>query len=97
VAASEARGTAYYIAADHLSYALLLHLCAEPDEARRHLEIGHSVGRSIDNELLEFVYRLFSAYIALDAKRGEQAIEDLTQAMRIGRRRGYMHFIIFPP
>jgi ATP/maltotriose-dependent transcriptional regulator MalT len=97
VAASEARGTAYYIGADHLSYALLLQLCAQPDEARRHLKIGHSTGRSIGNDLIGFVYHLFSAHSALEGNQREAALEHLTQAMQIGRHRGYMHFLVFPP
>jgi hypothetical protein len=97
VAASEARGTPYYIAADHLGYGLLLHLCRRSEEAQQHLELGREVGASIHTPLIEFVYRLFSAYVAKDLKRDEQSLEHLRHAMCIGRHHGHMHFLFFPP
>jgi hypothetical protein len=97
VGASQARGTPYYIAADNLGYGLLLHLCGRPQDGRRHLEVGHEVGASIRNPLLEFVYRLFSACLAKDQERHDHALAELALAMQIGRDHGYMHFLFFPP
>jgi hypothetical protein len=96
VTASEARGTEYYIATDRLGLGLLLHLCGETGEALTHLEAGRKVGAAIKNKLIEFVFQLFSAYIA--AGLGEQATarDHLVIAMRLGRKYGYMHFIFFP-
>lgn len=97
VAASEARGTPYYIAADNLGYGLLLHLCGKAKEASRHLELGRKVGAGIKNPLIEYVYQLFSAYVALDSGGGDKAHAHLANGMRIGRQHGYMHFFFFPP
>ena len=70
VAASEARGTPYYIAVDNLGFGLLLHLCGRTSEAQLHLDLGRAVGAGIENLLIEYAYQLFSAYVALDL--GEQ-------------------------
>jgi LuxR family transcriptional regulator, maltose regulon positive regulatory protein len=97
VAASEARGTGYFIAVDNLGYGLLLHLCGDSDAARRHLDIGRSVGASIRNALIEFAYQLFSAYLALDSREHDKLLHHLKRAMEMGREHGYMHFFYFPP
>jgi LuxR family maltose regulon positive regulatory protein len=97
VAASEARGTAYYIASDNLGLGLLLHLCGNTDEALRHLELGRSVGTGIKNPLIEYVYHLFSACIASDLGEAAGARAHLATGMRLGRQQGYMHFLFFPP
>jgi ATP/maltotriose-dependent transcriptional regulator MalT len=97
VAASQARGTLYYIAVDTLGFALLLHLCGKTSEARRHLEIGRGIGADIRNPLIEYAYHLFSAYIALDSGEQEKAREHLLIGLPLGRQHGYMHFFFFPP
>jgi tetratricopeptide (TPR) repeat protein len=95
--ASEARGTAYYIAVDHLGLGLLLQLCGKVIEARRHLELGREVGNGIGNILIEYAYQLFSAFVALDLGDDKKAHEHLASGMRLGREQGYMHFFFFPP
>ena len=97
LAASEARGTPYYIATDNLGFGLLLHLCGRSSEALSHLELGRRVGSEIRNPLIEYAYCLFSAYIALDLGTEEEARGHLLNAMRLGREHGYMHFFYFPP
>ena len=97
VAASEARGTPYYIATDNLGYGLLLHLCGRSSEALRHLDLGRRVGTDIGNFLIEYAYHLFSALVALDLHREDEAREHLVNGMRLGRQYGYMHFFFFPP
>jgi hypothetical protein len=97
VAASEARGTPYYIATDNLGFGLLLHLCGRSSEAFRHLELGRRVGIGIGNSLIEYAYHLFCAYVALDLCRKDAARDHLASGMRLGRQHGYMHFFFFPP
>jgi hypothetical protein len=97
VAASEARGTPYYIAVDNLGFALLLHLCGKTSEARRHLEIGRRIGVDISNPLIEYGYHLFSAYVALDSGEEHKARDHLVSGLPLGRQHGYMHFFFFPP
>lgn len=97
VAASEARGTPYYIATDNVGFGLLQHLCGRSSEAVRHLELGRRVGRDIGNTSIEYAYHLFSAHVALDLRKEAEAREHLTSGMRIGRQHGHMHFFFFPP
>jgi hypothetical protein len=97
VAASEARGTPYYIAVDNLGFGLLLHLCGRSVEAIRHLELGRRVGQDIQNSLIEYAYLLFSAHLSLDFGRDSEARLHLEKAMRLGHQHGYMHFFFFPP
>ena len=95
-AASQAHCAPYFIAAYHLGFGLLLSLCGKTSEARQQLELGRAVGQSIQNLLIEDVYHLFSAYVALGL--GERAIaeEHVAIGMRLGRQYGYMHFFFFP-
>lgn len=97
VAASEARGTPYYIAVDNLGFGLLLHLCGRSREAARHLELGRKVGADIENPLIEYAFHLFSAYVELESGAHSKARVHLASGMRIGRQHGYMHFFFFPP
>ncbi|PTR13652.1 transcriptional regulator [Nitrosospira sp. Nsp2] len=97
VAASEARGTPYYIAVDNLGFGLLLHLCGRNNEALLYLKIGRRVGASIKNPLIEYAYQLFSAFVALDAYGKNHVLYHLANGMRLGRQHGYMHFFFFPP
>jgi ATP/maltotriose-dependent transcriptional regulator MalT len=97
VVASEARGAPYYIATDNLGYGLLLHLCGRTSEAVRYLDLGRRVGRDIGNCVIEYAFLLFSAHIALDLHREDEAREHLASGMRLGRQHGYMHFFFFPP
>jgi LuxR family maltose regulon positive regulatory protein len=93
----ETKGAPYFIAAFHLGFALLFHVCGKGDEAANHLTLGRAVGASIANKLIEYVYQLFSAYIAFDKGNSKEAMEHLRQGMRLGREHGYMHFFFFPP
>jgi len=97
VAASDARGTSYYIATDNLGFGLLLHLCGKTTEALEHLEIAHRIGVAIENHLIEYAYHLFSAYVALDSGKQDKACDHLASGMRLGREHTYMHFFFFPP
>ena len=96
-AASEARGTDYFVAVDHLGLGLLLQLCHEPEEARQQLEVGRRIGASINNPLIEFAYHLFSAHLLLQTGEEGKVFDHLSRGMQIGRERGYMHFFYFPP
>ena len=97
VAASDARGTFYYIATDNLGFGLLLHLCGKTAEALEHLAIAHRIGLAIENDLIEYAYHLFSAYVALDSDKQDKARFHLASGMRLGRQHTYMHFFFFPP
>ena len=97
LASSEERGTPYYIAVDNLGFGLLLHLCGNTSDAQMHLERARQVGASIKNPLIEYIYHLFSAYVALDLKQEDQGRDHLVSGMRLGRQHGYMHFFFFPP
>jgi hypothetical protein len=94
---TEAKGAPYFIAVWHLGYGLMLHLCGRPEEALRHLQTGRAVGEDIANQLIEYIYQLFSAYAAFDQHREHEAIGHLRQGMRLGQEHGYMHFFFFPP
>lgn len=96
LAASEARGTPYYIALDNLGFGLLLHLCGKTAEGQKHLAAGREIGIVIRNPLIEYGWRLFSAQIALDLGQHRQAREHVECAMGIGRQHGYMHLCFFP-
>ena len=96
-AASEARGAPYFIAADHLGCGLLFFLCGRTSEALRHLELGRKVGSSIKNPVFEYVYQLFSAYVAFGLHDEDKARDHLAIGMRLGCKHGYMHFLFFPP
>jgi LuxR family maltose regulon positive regulatory protein len=97
VAASEARGVPYYIAVDNLGFGLLLHLCGRNSEALLYLKIGRRVGASIKNPLIEYIYQLFSAFVAVDTVGKNHALCHLVSGMHLGRQHGYMHFFFFPP
>jgi hypothetical protein len=97
VAASEARGIAYYIAVDNLGLGLLLHLCGETGEALSCLQLGRRVGTDIDNPLIAYAYHLFSAFVASDSGAEAEWRAHLATGMQIGRQRNYMHFFFFPP
>jgi LuxR family transcriptional regulator, maltose regulon positive regulatory protein len=97
LAISEARGTAYHVAVDHLGLGLLLHLCGESHEAIGHLETARAIGAEIRNLLIEFAYRLFAAYVALSSGDEANARGHLEAGMALGRQKGYMHFFFFPP
>ena len=90
------KGAPYFIAAWQLGYGLMLHLCGRP-EASHHLQTGRAVGESIANRLIEYVYQLFSAYVAFDQHREHEALAHLREGMRLGQEHGYMHFFFFPP
>jgi len=75
----------------------LLHLCGKTTEALEHLEIAHRIGVAIENDLIEYAYHLFSAYVALDSGTQEKALYYLASGMRLGRQHTYMHFFFFPP
>lgn len=95
--ASDTQCAPYFIATYHLGFGLLLFLCGKASEARRQLEFGRTVGNSIQNLLIDYVYHLFSAYLALGSGEDEKAREHLVIGMRLGREHGYMHFFFFPP
>lgn len=90
------KGVPYFMAAWQLGYGLMLHLCGRP-EASHHLQTGRAVGESIANRLIEYIYQLFSAYVAFDQRREEEALAHLHQGMLLGQKHGYMHFFFFPP
>ncbi|MDP1682875.1 MAG: hypothetical protein Q8L39_14030 [Burkholderiales bacterium] len=94
---TEAKGAPYFIAVWRLGYGLMLHLCGRSEEALHHLQAGRAVGESIANRLIEYVYQLFSAYVAFDQHREHEALAHLRQGMRLGQEHGYMHFFFFPP
>ena len=93
----ETKGVPYFIAAFHLGFALVFHLCGKRDEALHHLALGRAVGESIANKLIEYIYQLFSAYAAFDRGDNKEAMEHLRHGMRLGQEYGYMHFFFFPP
>ena len=94
---TETKGAPYFIAAWHLGYGIMLHLCGRPEEALHYLQSGRAVGEGIANRLIEYVYQLFSAYTAFDRGNSEEGQEHLRQGMRLGQEHGYMHFFFFPP
>ncbi|MDQ3186131.1 MAG: hypothetical protein M3Q16_06675 [Pseudomonadota bacterium] len=96
VAASEALGTPYYIAADNLGFGLLLHLCGRTNEALLHLKVGRRIGAGIKNSVIEYAYHLFSAYVAQGLGEENKVRYHLVSGMRLGRQYGYMHFFFFP-
>lgn len=94
--ATDERGAPYFSAMHYVGFGLLSHLCGDTRQALLYMERGRKIGRELANALIEFAYQLFSACIAFDIGKEENAREHLENGMRIGRQRGYLHFMFFP-
>ena len=69
----------------------------DDERALSHLLKAHSVGRDVQNRLLEFYQLTVSAYVTLQLDRRRQGLSTLRRALEIGREHGYVHFLWWQP
>jgi ATP/maltotriose-dependent transcriptional regulator MalT/two-component SAPR family response regulator len=93
---AERTGKPYFMSAFMLGMGLVYYWLGNIETAEAYLQRAREIGRSIDNLLLEWVYLLFAAYLAVDRNRQATGILLLKDAMRLGRENGYMHFFFWP-
>ncbi|MEJ2653163.1 MAG: BTAD domain-containing putative transcriptional regulator [Gammaproteobacteria bacterium] len=93
---AERSGKAYFLAAFMLGMGLVYYWLGDTETAEAYLQRAREIGQTIDNPLLEWVYLLFAAHLAIDQNKEATGILLLTDAMRLGRENGYMHFFFWP-
>ena len=92
----EQSGKPYFMSAFMLGMGIVYYWVGKADIAEMYLQKARRIGENIDNSLLEWVYLLFAAYLAIDQNRDESGIILLKDAMRLGRENGYTHFFFWP-
>ena len=93
---AERSGKAYFMASFMLGMGMVYYWLGNIESAETYLQRAREIGRCIDNLLLEWMYLLFAAYLAIDRNREATGIFLLRDAMRLGRENGYMHFFFWP-
>jgi len=92
----ERSGKPYFMSSFMLGMGLVYYRLNHPETAETYLQRAREIGKSIDNLLLEWVYLLFAAYLAIDQNKQSTGGFLLKDAMRLGRENGYMHFFFWP-
>ena len=92
----ERSGKPYFMSAFMLGMGLVHYWFDNVDTAEMYLRRAREIGEKIENSLLEWVYLLFAAYLAIDQKREEPGISLLRDALRLGREKDYLHFFFWP-
>lgn len=92
----EKSGKPYFIAAGLFGSALVHYWCKDTETAEAYLQQARKIGKEIDNLLLEWVYLLFAAYLAIDQGKKEAGLGLVREAFRLGRENSYMHFFFWP-
>ena len=93
---AERSGKAYFMASFMLGMGLVHYWLGNIESAEVNLQRAREIGKGIDNLLLEWVYLLFAAYLAIDQKQEATGVILLENAMRLGRENGYMHCFFWP-
>ncbi|MGH8770901.1 MAG: AfsR/SARP family transcriptional regulator [Burkholderiales bacterium] len=88
-------GLPYFTACQNLVAGLIFYLCGKPEQAEEFLTQARALGRQIRNEMVEWMYLLFTAALRFSL-HDETALGLLKSAMELVSRHGYMHFFFWP-
>ncbi|HDH02396.1 MAG TPA: hypothetical protein ENH17_04625 [Nitrospirae bacterium] len=69
----------------------------EHQEAAENLAMTWRIGRGMKSHMIEFMCLLSDARFALDQGKEHKGLESLKQAMALGRKHGFTHFIFWRP